>query len=150
LSQFGAEPRNEESILSQIGRGVFGDGSVLHTVLQFATAGILFIAANTAFADFPSLTSLIARDRYLPRQFASLGDRLVFSNGIVLLSVFSAVLVVLFGASATNLIPLYAVGVFLSFTLSQAGMVRHWFKLREANWQRSAFVNGIGASRRSW
>jgi amino acid transporter len=124
---------------------VFGDGSVLHTVLQFATAGILFIAANTVFADFPRLTSLIARDRYLPRQFASLGDRLVFSNGIVLLSVFSAVLVVLFGASATNLIPLYAVGVFLSFTLSQAGMVRHWFKLREANWRRSAIVNGIGA-----
>jgi amino acid transporter len=145
LSQFGAEPRNEESILSQIGRGVFGDGSIMHTVLQFATAGILFIAANTAFADFPRLTSLIARDRYLPRQFASLGDRLVFSNGIVLLSVFSAVLVVLFGASATNLIPLYAVGVFLSFTLSQAGMVRHWFKLREANWRRSAIVNGIGA-----
>lgn len=145
LSGYGAAPREQESVLSQVGRGVFGNGSILHSILQFATAGILFIAANTAYADFPRLTSLIARDRFLPRQFASLGDRLVFSNGIVILTVFSIVLVILFRASATNLIPLYAVGVFLSFTLSQAGMVIHWLRLKERGWQRSALVNGIGA-----
>ncbi len=144
LSSYGAAPSNEESVLSQIGRGVFGAG-ILHTVLQFATAGILFLAANTAFADFPRLASFIARDRYLPRQFTSLGDRLVFSNGVVLLAVTSALLVVIFSAKVTQLIPLYAVGVFLGFTLSQAGMVRRWFRLKEPNWQRSAFFNGLGA-----
>jgi len=146
LSGYGAEPRQDESVLSQVGRGVFGDGSLLHTILQFSTAGILFIAANTAFADFPRLTSLIARDRFLPRQFTTLGDRLVFSNGVLILALFSALLVVIFAASTSNLIPLYAVGVFLSFTLSQAGMVRRWFRLRERGWQRSAFINGIGAT----
>ena len=144
LSSYGAVPSNEESLLSQIGRGVFGEG-ILHTILQFATAGILFLAANTAFADFPRLASFIARDRFLPRQFTSLGDRLVFSNGIVLLSGASAILVIIFNARVTNLIPLYAVGVFLGFTLSQAGMVRRWFRLKEPGWQRSAFFNGLGA-----
>jgi amino acid transporter len=144
LSSYGAVPSNQESILSQIGRGVFGEG-ILHTILQFATAGILFLAANTAFADFPRLASFIARDRFLPRQFTSLGDRLVFSNGIVLLSAASAVLVIIFDARVTNLIPLYAVGVFLGFTLSQAGMVRRWFRLKEPGWQRSALLNGLGA-----
>jgi amino acid transporter len=146
LSGYGAEPRAEETLISQIGRGVFGSGSILHFILQFATAGILFLAANTSFADFPRLSSLIARDRYLPRQFASLGDRLVFSNGIVILSVFSVALVVIFNAEVSNLIPLYAVGVFLSFTLSQSGMVRHWFKTKEPGWRRSAAINGIGAA----
>lgn len=144
LSGYGAEPRNDESVLSQIGRGVFGQG-LLHTVLQFSTAGILFLAANTAFADFPRLASFIARDRFLPRQFTSLGDRLVFSNGIILLAASSAALVVIFNAKVTNLIPLYAVGVFLGFTLSQTGMVRRWFRLREPGWQRSAALNGLGA-----
>lgn len=145
LSGYGAEPRAEETLISQIGRGVFGDGSILHTVLQYATAGILLLAANTSFADFPRLASLIARDRYLPRQFASLGDRLVFSNGIALLSIFSVALVIIFSAEVSNLIPLYAVGVFLSFTLSQSGMVRHWFKTRESGWRGSAVINGVGA-----
>jgi amino acid transporter len=145
LSSHGAEPREVETILSQIGRGVFGSGSVLHVVLQFSTAGILFLAANTAFADFPRVCFFLARDRFLPRQFSTLGDRLVFSNGILLLSFFSAVLVVIYNASVTNLIPLYAVGVFLGFTLSQTGMVRRWFRLKTAGWQRSAFINGIGA-----
>jgi amino acid transporter len=144
LSGYGAVPSNAESILSQIGRGVFGEG-ILHSILQFATAGILFLAANTAFADFPRLASFIARDRFLPRQFTSLGDRLVFSNGIMLLAGASALLVVIFEARVTNLIPLYAVGVFLGFTLSQAGMVRRWFRLKEQGWQRSAFLNGLGA-----
>lgn len=146
LSGYGAEPRVEETLISQIGRGIFGDGSLLHTILQFATAGILLLAANTSFADFPRLTSLIARDRYLPRQFASLGDRLVFSNGIMILAAFSIALVIFFNAEVSNLIPLYAVGVFLSFTLSQAGMVRHWFRDKQAGWQRSAVINGIGAA----
>jgi amino acid transporter len=144
LSGYGAVPSNAESILSQIGRGVFGEG-ILHSILQFATAGILFLAANTAFADFPRLASFIARDRFLPRQFTSLGDRLVFSNGIMLLAASSAILVVIFEARVTNLIPLYAVGVFLGFTLSQAGMVRRWFRLKEQGWQRSALLNGLGA-----
>jgi amino acid transporter len=145
LSGFGAEPRHAESVLSQVGRGVFGDGSLLHTLLQYATAGILLLAANTAFADFPRLASFLARDHYLPRQFASLGDRLVFSNGIILLATFSSLLVILYNASVSNLIPLYAVGVFLGFTLSQTGMVRRWFRIKGAGWQRSAFVNGVGA-----
>lgn len=144
LSGYGAEPRQDESVLSQIGRGIFGNG-ILHTIFQFATAGILFIAANTAFADFPRLASFLSRDRYLPRQFSTLGDRLVFSNGILLLSTFSALLVIAFNARVSNLVPLYAVGVFLGFTLSQAGMVRRWFRLREPGWQRSALINGIGA-----
>lgn len=145
LSGYGAEPRQDESVLSQIGRGVFGEG-LLHTILQFATAGILFIAANTAYADFPRLAFFLARDRYLPRQFATLGDRLVFSNGILLLSTFSAILVIIYNASVSQLIPLYAVGVFLGFTLSQSGMVRRWIRLREPGWWRSALINGIGAA----
>jgi len=97
---------------------------------------ILVLAANTAYADFPRLASIVARDRFLPRQFANRGDRLVFSNGIVILAIFSALLVIAFGGDTSRLIPLYAVGVFLSFTLSQSGMVVHWLreraKLREA------------------
>ena len=98
--------------------------------MQAATAAILVLAANTAFADFPRLSSLLARDRFLPRQFANRGDRLVFSNGIVILAIFSGVLVIAFGGDTSRLIPLYAVGVFLSFTLSQSGMVVHWLRER--------------------
>jgi hypothetical protein len=101
-------------------------------VVQGVTALILILAANTSFADFPRLASLLARDRFLPRQFASLGDRLVFSNGVILLAIFSCILVAMFGGDTSRLIPLYAVGVFLSFTLSQSGMVRHWIKERNA------------------
>ncbi len=144
LATYGALPRQQESVLSQIARGVFG-ANIFWYIVQIATAGILFVAANTSYADFPRLTSLIARDRFLPRQFASLGDRLVFSNGIVILALFSAALVIYFKASTTSLIPLYAVGVFLSFTLSQAGMVVRWYRQRTRNWQRSALVNGLGA-----
>ena len=97
-------------------------------IVQGTTAAILVLAANTSFADFPRLSSLLARDRFLPRQFANRGDRLVFSNGIIMLAVFSAILVAMFGGDTSRLIPLYAVGVFLSFTLSQVGMVRHWLK----------------------
>ena len=106
--------------------------------MQVVTALILVLAANTSFADFPRLASLLARDRFLPRQFANRGDRLVFSNGIVILAVFSAILVAVFGGDTSRLIPLYAVGVFLSFTLSQTGMVRHWIKARAEEIQRKA------------
>ena len=99
-------------------------------VVQITTALILVLAANTSFADFPRLGSLLARDRFLPRQFATRGDKLVFSNGIVMLAIFASILVIAFGGDTSRLIPLYAVGVFLSFTLSQSGMVRHWLKVR--------------------
>jgi amino acid transporter len=145
LSGYGAEPRPDETVLSQIGRGVFGEG-LFHLLLQLATAGILFLAANTAFASFPRLASLMARDGYLPRQFTTLGDRLVFSNGVLLLAIFAALLMYIFNANVSNLIPLYAVGVFMSFTLSQSGMVKHWFKRREPGWKQSAVVNTIGAT----
>jgi amino acid transporter len=138
-------PSHEETVLSQLGRVVFGRGSALYIVLQFATAAILTLAANTAYADFPRLSSIIARDGYLPRQFANRGDRLVFSNGIVFLAVAAALLLIVFRGLTNALIPLYAVGVFTSFTLSQLGMVRHHQKEREAGWRRNAVINFVGA-----
>ena len=124
-------PKANETVISQFARIMFAGGmNWFYYVVQGATAAILVLAANTAFADFPRLASLLARDRYLPRQFANRGDKLVFSNGIVILAVFSGLLVVAVGGDTSRLIPLYAVGVFLSFTLSQAGMVRHWLKER--------------------
>lgn len=138
-------PAEHETVVSQIGRQVFGQGS-LYLALQIATALILVLAANTSFADFPRLSAILARDRYLPRQLANLGDRLVFTNGILVLAVLASSLVVLFGGRTHRLIPLYAVGVFLSFTLSQAGMVRHWYKKRGQGWQWKAAVNGLGAA----
>ncbi len=140
----GIVPVEHESVVSQIGRQVFGTGP-LYLVLQAATALILVLAANTAFADFPRLSSILARDGYAPRQLSNLGDRLVFSNGIVALAVLAAALVIIFGGQTHGLIPLYAVGVFLSFTLSQAGMVRHWHKTRERGWRTKATINGLGA-----
>ncbi len=133
-----------ETVISQMGRMVLGQG-FLYYVLQVATALILTLAANTAYADFPRLSSIIARDGHLPRQMANRGDRLVFSNGIVVLAAAATVLVIVFGGNETNLIPLYAVGVFTSFTLSQAGMVRHHRRLREPNWQRGVAINVAGA-----
>jgi amino acid transporter len=124
-------PKENETVISQFARLMFTGGmGWFYYVVQGATAAILVLAANTAFADFPRLSSLLARDRFLPRQFANRGDKLVFSNGIIILAVFSALLVVAFGGDTSRLIPLYAVGVFLSFTLSQTGMVRHWLKER--------------------
>jgi len=138
-------PSHDQTVLAQMGLLVFGNGAVFF-VLQIATAMILTLAANTAYADFPRLSSIIARDGYLPRQMANRGDRLVFSNGILLLAGAAALLIIAFGGLTNALIPLYAVGVFTSFTLSQAGMVRHHQKEREENWQRHAFINGIGAA----
>lgn len=134
-----------ESVISMVARVVFHDEPILRGVVLFATAIILLLAANTAYADFPRLSSILARHGFVPRQLANLGDRLVFSNGIVLLAVFVSLLVVAFSASVDRLIPLYAVGVFAAFTLSQAGMVKHWLQQRGKGWQWKVLVNGIGA-----
>jgi amino acid transporter len=135
---------NEKSVLAQIGETVFG-GGFMFVLLQIFTAGILVLAANTAFQDFPRLASILARDRFMPSQFRNRGDRLVFSNGVLILAGLACLLIYLYDAELTRLIQLYVVGVFTAFTLSQAGMVRRWFRLREGNWRRSALINGIGA-----
>jgi amino acid transporter len=128
---YGVHPHASETVISQFARIVFtGPMAWFYYVVQIATALILVLAANTSFADFPRLSSLLARDRFLPRQFATRGDKLVFSNGIVILAIFASILVVAFQGDTSRLIPLYAVGVFLSFTLSQSGMIRHWLKVR--------------------
>jgi amino acid transporter len=138
-------PTHDETVLSQMSRVVIGDGP-FYWVLQFATAAILILAANTAYADFPRLSSFIARDGYLPRQFMNRGDRLVFSNGVVFLAVAAAVLVVAFGGVTTALIPLYAIGVFTAFTLSQSGMVRRHLSLRQPGWRSATLISGFGAA----
>lgn len=137
-------PSHDQTVFAQLGLVVFGNG-VVFLVLQLSTAAILTLAANTAFNGFPQLTSIIAKDGYLPRQFANRGDRLVFSNGVVFLGGAAAVLLVAFGGITTALIPLYAVGVFTSFTLAQVGMVRHHLRHRQAGWQRSLVINAAGA-----
>jgi amino acid transporter len=174
---YGIEPRQDETVISQLGRILFADPRMLwaYYLVQSSTAAILVLAANTSFADFPRLAGLMARDRFLPPQFRNMGDRLVFSNGIILLAFFSSLLVWVFKGDTSRLIPLYAVGVFLSFTLSQAGMVRHWWRegkrprdtattergLSEGQttpadadtgttpgartWRRSIVINGLGA-----
>jgi len=141
---YGVSPRAEETVVSQLGRTVFGAGPVYY-VLQGATMLILILAANTSFTGFPRLASVMAQDRFLPRQLANLGDRLVFSNGMALLSLVAAGLIIAFDASVHNLIPLYMVGVFTAFTLSQAGMVIHWRRTRERGRHWRASVNAIGA-----
>ena len=141
---FGIIPRPDETVVSQLARHVFG-ASPFYYVIQAGTMLILLLAANTSFADFPRLSFFLARDRFIPRQFATQGDRLVFSNGIVILAGLAALLLVGFGGSTHALIPLYAVGVFLSFTLSQASMVRRWLRLREEGWWWRWWFNGLGA-----
>jgi amino acid transporter len=136
----------DETILSIMGRAVFGEHNVFYFVLQFFTAAILILSANTAFADFPRLSAVIARDGFMPRQLAHRGDRLAFSNGIIALAVASAALLVAFQASVTLLVPLFAVGLFMSFTLSQAGMVVHHWRLREPHWRPGLGVNALGAA----
>ncbi len=137
-------PSETETVVSQIARRVFGSG-LIYYLIQAATALILVLAANTSFADFPRLSSLLARDRFVPRQFATLGERLVFSNGILVLAGFAALLLVLFRGETHALIPLYAVGVFISFTLSQGGMVRYWWRRRTPGWRHRLAINGTGA-----
>ena len=143
--RFGIVPLEHETVVSQIARAVFGGGS-LYYMMQVATALILILAANTSFADFPRLSSILARDRFLPRQLANLGDRLVFVNGIILLALLSGLLIYIFKASTHSLIPLYAVGVFVSFTLSQSGMVRKWWRERGRGWMHSIVFNLLGAA----
>jgi amino acid transporter len=143
-SALGITPLADETVVSQVARRLFGDG-FFYFLIQGSTTLILVLAANTSFADFPRLNSLLARDRYAPRQFRTLGDRLVFSNGILILAGLAAALIVVFGGDTHALIPLYAVGVFISFTLSQAGMVRHWLTDGGAGWRWRLGVNGVGA-----
>lgn len=143
--RFTVLPVGEQTVISQLGHGAFGN-SVFYFLLQFATALILILAANTSFADFPRLASFLGRDAYLPRQFANRGDRLVFSNGIIVLAVVAGGLLWLFGGDTHALIPLYAVGVFLSFTLSQGGMVRRLISRRELGWRRRAVMSAVGAT----
>jgi len=142
----GIHPSATETVLSQLAKVVFGK-TWLYYLVQAATALILILAANTSYADFPRLASIIARDGYLPRQLANRGDRLVFSNGIVILGVLSSALIIWYHGETHALMPLYAVGVFLSFTLSQSGMVMHWIRGRahDKKWLSHAIVNGLGA-----
>ena len=135
----------ETSVLGDIAHGVFGGGLGFY-VVQVATAAILILAANTAFADFPRLAAILATDRFMPRQLMNRGDRLVFSNGVLILSLLAASLIAVFGADLNRLIQLYLVGVFVSFTLSQSGMVVHWRKSRESGWRRSILINAVGAA----
>jgi amino acid transporter len=139
-------PNESETVVSQLARAVFGGRGVPYYFVQAATALILVLAANTAYADFPRLASIVARDRFLPRQLANQGDRLAFSNGIVFLSILAGLLLVVFGGDTHALIPLYMVGVFISFTLSQAGMVLRWRRERTPGWVPRAALNAVGSA----
>ncbi len=132
-----------KSVLGLLAQTVIGDG-VYFYVLQAATAIILILAANTSFSGFPRLASILAAHRYLPRQFAQRGDRLAYSFGIIALAIVAALLLVAFEASVSGLIPLYTIGVFIAFTLSQAGLVRRWWRMRERGWRIRIVVNGLG------
>ncbi|MEO5986278.1 MAG: APC family permease [Candidatus Limnocylindria bacterium] len=138
------DPTEEQTVLSQLVRHLAGDGAIL-IVAQISTALLLVLAANTSFADFPRLSSFLARDGYLPRQFAFRGERLAFTTGIVALSLMAIGLLVGFNASVSGLIPLYTLGVFIAFTLSQGGMLVRWWRRREPGWRPGLAINGLGA-----
>lgn len=133
------------TVVAQIAHAVFGGGFMFY-VLQIMTAGILILAANTAYQDFPRLSSILAQDRFMPRQFINRGDRLVFSNGIIILALLASVLILVFDANLNSLIQLYLVGVFISFTLSQTGMVLRFRKIKGPRWKHRALVSGVGAA----
>lgn len=139
------DPSEEQTVLSILARHLTGDGPFL-VLVQVATALLLTLAANTSFADFPRLSSFLARDGFMPRQFGWRGDRLAFSTGILALAGLAIVLLVFYQASVTALIPLYTLGVFVAFTLSQSGMVRRWWHRREPGWRRGLVINGVGAA----
>ncbi len=148
--QFGAYPMDPhdtgyQTVVSQIARSVFGGVGIPYYYIQFATLGILILAANTAFSDYPRLSYFLARDRYLPKQYTFRGDRLAYSAGIITLGLLAALVLAGFGGETDRLIPLYAVGVFTSFTLSQSGMVSRWLRLREPGWRVSLPLNLLGA-----
>lgn len=145
LTAYDSNDPHYMTLVAQIASWAFGRGSWPFLFIQFSTAAILILAANTAFADFPRLASLLARDGYLPRPLARQGDRLVFHNGILFLAGAAGFIVWYFKGQLDGLLPLYAVGVFTAFTLSQIGMVVHWFRIKGTNWKRSAVINGIGA-----
>lgn len=147
-----AIPSDSKSVVAEIADGVFG-GGLPYYVVQVFTAAILILAANTSYQDFPRLASILARDKFLPRQFENRGDRLVFSNGVIMLALFASVLIYVFDADLSRLIQLYVVGVFTSFTLSQTGMVRHWLKVKRRGdstqsrgWKHSIMINAVGAA----
>ncbi|MEP7041015.1 MAG: APC family permease [Chloroflexota bacterium] len=148
-SQLGVvpDPSEKQTVISQITSTLVGAGTPFHYLIQLSTAFLLILAANTAFAGFPRLASILGKDRFLPRQFQYRGDRLAYSVGIMVLALLAAVLLIGFRGSVTALIPLYTVGVFIAFTLSQTGMVRHWWKLRNEvrGWRWRAVLNGAGA-----
>jgi amino acid transporter len=137
-------PRSQETILSALARQILGNGPP-YFIVQTATLLILAVAANTSFAGFPRITAILASDGFLPRQLTGLGDRLVYSNGIILLSLATAILIIVFRGDSHALVPLFAVGAFLAFTLSQAGMVRYWRREKSQAWSIKALINGIGA-----
>jgi amino acid transporter len=141
------DPSEQETVVSQLTAVLVGAGAPFHYLVQVSTAVLLVLAANTSFADFPRLSSILARDGFLPRTFQFRGERLAFNTGIVVLAIVALILIIAFGGSVTNLIPLYTVGVFIAFTLSQSGMVRRWWRLRneQRGWRKRAAVNGIGA-----
>ena len=144
-----ARPSQTASVVSQIARATFPAGSAasfLYYAVQVTTLLILVLAANTSFQGFPRLAALLARDNFAPRQFTNLGDRLVFSNGMLVLATLAGLLIWIYGANVNSLIHLYVIGVFTAFTLSQAGMVRYWKRVREPGWRYRALVNGIGAT----
>jgi amino acid transporter len=148
--QYGAYPMEPhdaayQTVVSQIARSVFGGTNAAYYYIQFATLGILILAANTAYSDFPRLSYFLARDRYLPKQFTFRGDRLAYSTGIVTLALLAALVLAGFGGETDRLIPLYAVGVFTSFTLSQSGMVSRWLRLKEQGWRAGLPLNLLGA-----
>jgi amino acid transporter len=144
-----AMPSTTTSVVSQIARATFPAGSVagsMYYVVQGTTLLILILAANTSFQGFPRLAALLARDNFAPRQFTNLGDRLVFSNGMLVLATLAGLLIWIYGANVNSLIHLYVIGVFTAFTLSQAGMVRYWKRVREPRWRYRAAVNAVGAA----
>jgi len=141
---YGITAKEHETVVSQLARLTFGTGPIYYTI-QAGTMLLLVLAANSAFAGFPHLSSILARDGFMPHQMATFGDRLVFSNGIIILGFFACLLLVLFQGDTHSLIPLYAIGVFVSFTLSQAGMVRRWLIKKGHHWRQKLIVNGVGA-----
>ena len=146
---FGIVPIDDpapKTVISQVAGTIFGDGSIGFYLFQTFTALILFLAANTSYNAFPRLAAILARDGYMPRQFSFRGDRLAFTSGIVILSLVAIALLVIFQGNTTALIPLYSVGVFVSFTISQGGMVRHWLAERSAGWRWKLAVNGFGCA----
>src|SRR5579884_3130595 len=140
-----ARPSASASVVSQVARAVFGSGFMYYAV-QILTLVVLILAANTSFQGFPRLSALLARDRFAPRQFSNLGDRLVFSNGMLVLATVAGLLLWIYGANTDSLIHLYVIGVFTAFTLSQAGMVRYWFRRGGSHWRAKLLVNGVGAA----